>query len=233
MNKIVEYIVNGENSLEGTIHIHKVPVIVKNKPPSISIRNAAKQIAKLVPSVFFMGLKKVVITDLASSYEDKPFNAFYSNRTIFVSYRIDSELDFIDDVIHELAHHVEKYFYKFVYGDGKIKEEFGKKREKLFIELKSYGMQPPPGLQLKIGYDAKIDKYLYQELGYDKLFNFTNGLFLTPYSATSLREYFAITFEKYFLKPDYETHKYIKKISPTAYNKILELKENLDESPKT
>jgi hypothetical protein len=187
----------------------------------------------LVPSAFFMGLKKVVITDLASSYEDKPFNAFYSNRTIFVSYRIDSELDFIDDVIHELAHHVEKYFYKFVYGDGKIKEEFGKKREKLFIELKSYGMQPPPGLQIKIGYDAKIDKYLYQEMGYDKLFNFTNGLFLTPYSATSLREYFAITFEKYFLKHDYETHKYIKKISPAAYNKILELKESLDESPKT
>jgi len=230
MKNVIEYMNNKKGS-EGNIHIHEVPVIIKNKPPSVSIRNAAKQIAKLVPSVFFMGLKKVVITDLASSYEDRPFNAFYSNRTIFVSYRIDSELDFIDDVIHELAHHNEKYFKKLIYGDGKIKEEFGKKREKLFIELKSYGMQPPPELQLKIGYDSEIDKYLYQEVGYDKLFNFTNGLFLTPYSVTSLREYFAIAFEKFFLKPNYETHKYIKKISPAAYNKILELKEHIDETP--
>jgi len=233
MNKMVEYIVNGESSLERAIHIHQVPLIAKIKPLSVSLRHASKQIAKLVPSIFFVGLKKIVITDLASSYEDKPFNAFYSNKVIYVSYKLESDEDFIDDVIHELAHHVEKYFQKIIYGDGKIKEEFEKKREKLFIELKSYGMQPPPQLQLKIGYDAKIDTYLYKEIGYEKLFNFTNGLFLTPYSATSLREYFAIGFEKYFLKPEYEAHRYIKKISPMVYNKILEIKENTNETTKT
>ena len=223
MNKIIEYIVNKETSLERAIYIHKVPVIVKAPPPSISIRRASKQITKLIPSIFFMGLKKVVITDLASSYEDKPFNAFYSNNTIYVSYRIESETNFIDDVVHELAHHVEKHFYKLIYADEEAKEEFIKKREKLFIGLKSYGMRPPAELQLKTEYDAEIDKYLYKELGYEKLFNFTNGLFLTPYSTTSLKEYFAIAFEKYFLRPEYETHKYIKKISPVLYNKISTL----------
>ena len=36
-------------------------------------------------------------------------------------------------------------------------------------------------------------------VGYDNLNNFTNGLFSSPYGATSLKEYFANGFEEFFL----------------------------------
>jgi len=47
------------------------------------------------------------------------------------------------------------------------------------------------------------------------------GLFVSPYAATSLREYFAIGFEEYHLKD----RVYLKKISPKLYFKIEELLE--------
>jgi hypothetical protein len=46
------------------------------------------------------------------------------------------------------------------------------------------------------------------------------GLFLSPYGATSLREYFSNAFEGYFLNDEKE---YVKKISPAVYNKLDKL----------
>jgi hypothetical protein len=224
MKNVIEYMSNKKGS-EGQIYVYKTPVIVKMSPLTISVSSAAKRIKKLTPHQFFVGLKKIVITDLMSFYEDAPFNAFYSNNVIYVSYKLDSEEDFVDDVIHELAHHIEKHYNKIIYENGELQKEFKRKREKLFVELKSYGLQPPLELKSSLKYDKKIDTYLHTEIGYEKLFNFTNGLFLTPYSVTSLKEYFAIGFEKYFLKPEYETRRYIKKVSPALYKKIKILEE--------
>tara|TARA_R110002060_G_scaffold6048_9_gene9226 strand:- start:2563 stop:3306 length:744 start_codon:yes stop_codon:yes gene_type:complete len=232
MNKLVEYISKKGTHVEGALFLHGVPVKVTVDPPTVSLGPAVKRIAALMPPVFFKGLKKIVITNLMSHNEDKPFNAFYSDNIIYVSYKLESEKDFIDDVVHELAHHIEKYFYEFIYGDESIREEFIKKREKLFYALKGYGMQPPDALKTSVKYHPEIDDYLYRQIGYEKLFNFTNGIFLTPYAATSLKEYFAISFEKYFLRKTYETHMHIKKITPIVYNKILELKENTNETQK-
>ena len=45
------------------------------------------------------------------------------------------------------------------------------------------------------------------------------GLFVSPYAATSLREYYASGFEDYYLN----NGKVIKKISPALYEKINNL----------
>jgi Mlc titration factor MtfA (ptsG expression regulator) len=47
----------------------------------------------------------------------------------------------------------------------------------------------------------------------------TAGLFPSPYAATSLREYFAIGFEHYYLKD----RKVLKRDCPVLYNKLAEL----------
>ena len=48
------------------------------------------------------------------------------------------------------------------------------------------------------------------------MLSITMGLFVSPYGATSLSEYFANGFEKYFL----DSPKTVKDVSPVLYNKI-------------
>ena len=74
-------------------------------------------------------------------------------------------------------------------------------------------------------YDKKFDEFLLNEVGYDRLSGFTEGLFLAPYSVTSLREYFARGFEEYYL----ENRLYLKEICPYIYKKLIALHEEAQE----
>ena len=65
-------------------------------------------------------------------------------------------------------------------------------------------------------YNEEFDEYLYTQIGYPALGAFVNGLFYSPYAATSLREYFARGFEEYYIGD----RKYLTKISPMVYNKV-------------
>ena len=47
-------------------------------------------------------------------------------------------------------------------------------------------------------YVLEFDEFLYKTVGYDLLRDLTVELFVSPYAATSLREYFANGFEHYF-----------------------------------
>jgi len=53
------------------------------------------------------------------------------------------------------------------------------------------------------------------------------GLFISPYAATSLREYFATGFTDFYLYPD---HNALSKVSPELYRKLIMLQkpETLD-----
>jgi len=52
------------------------------------------------------------------------------------------------------------------------------------------------------------------------------GIFIRPYAATSLREYFAVGFETYYLKNSAE----IRDISPVLFNNIHNLHNTVIES---
>ena len=47
-----------------------------------------------------------------------------------------NEMDFIDDIVHEIAHSIEKKYVNLIYGDGAIEKEFKTKRKKLYDILK-------------------------------------------------------------------------------------------------
>ena len=63
-------------------------------------------------------------------------------------------------------------------------------------------------------------EFLSQDIGYVNLRGVTQGLFYSPYAATSLREYFANGFENFHIKKDYN---YLQIMSPVLYNKIQNL----------
>ena len=74
---------------------------------------------------------------------------------------------------------------------------------------------------MQTDYSYEFDMFLFEEVGYPTLTTLTMGLFLTPYGTTSLREYFAESFEYYFLREP----EYVQTISPMSYGKIQELLE--------
>ena len=75
-------------------------------------------------------------------------------------------------------------------------------------------------------YDSAFDNFLSEEIGYDALTLLTVDIFTNPYAATSLKEYFASCFEKYYLENDV----YLKDLCPYIYKKLLLLNniDNLD-----
>ena len=75
-------------------------------------------------------------------------------------------------------------------------------------------------------YEEKFDDFLYKKIGYDALSSIGMGLFITPYAATSLREYFATGYTEYLMGDK----SYLMKVSPELYKKMVQLTGETDEN---
>ncbi len=149
--------------------------------------------------------------------------AAYDSGIIYVSTVQVNNLYVIDDIVHEIGHHVETKYGEYIYGDGAIRSEFLKKRKILSKELEKNGFNVNPMLMQKVEYDEDLDNIFHKEIGYPMMTPIVQGIFYSPYGATSLREYFANGFEAYFYHKDI----YLKKVSPVLYNRIesIEMEE--------
>ena len=94
-----------------------------------------------------------------------------------------------------------------------------------FNLLKSRGYDVTLEQFLSIKYDYDFDMFLFQEIGYPVLKTITTGLFPSPYSTTSINEYFAIGFENFYMGES----NYIKKICPNLAQKLFYLEEMTNE----
>jgi len=201
-----------------------IQVFVKDKIESdFDIQSAIYQIYKHVPAHLFSEIDTIYV-GMFDEFVEMETNAAYKNGAIYVSNIQDDEQDFIDDIIHEIAHSLEEPYGYDIYGDKELEREFLQKREKLYNILKSEGLDPDKELFMDPSYTIELDSYLYEEVGYDRL-NFiaaSYALFSSAYSATSLREYFANGFEYYFL----DDRPYLKEICPILYEKIEEIEKN-------
>ena len=108
-------------------------------------------------------------------------------------------------------------FEEEIYFDGSIKDEFINKRNQLERILRTSGHDTEDYGFKEINYNKSLDNLFLNVIGYEKFQNLTNhGLFINPYAATSLREYFATGFEEYILGD----HKELQVISPRLYKKL-------------
>ena len=170
---------------------------------------------------------EMILIGWFDEFEERSINAFYDSGTIYVSNFQDSEEDLYDDLVHELSHSLEeKYGYQ-IYSDDKIANEFLSKKNKLYKILWSKGFKAPRKFYMDTEFDQEFDDFLYKEVGYDKLGPLVQGLFISPYAITSIREYFATMFTEFYLDSN---HNFIKKVSPAVYEKIMTLhdEEKLD-----
>ena len=95
--------------------------------------------------------------------------------------------DLIDDVVHEIAHHVETEFIEEIYGDEKIKKEFLNKRKQLEFELRTEGLWTKEYDFENLKFDKNFDNFLYKRIGPNLLRMVTTGIFIRIVSeATTL-----------------------------------------------
>ena len=172
-----------------------------------------------MPSHLFSEVDALFV-GMFEDFEDRDINALYKDGAIYISNEQDNVEDMIDDIVHEFAHSIEEWAGMEIYGDSTIKYEFLAKREILFKQLSQLGYG---NLHLNdfldTEYSKNFDFFLYKSVGYDKLNMLTVGLFPSPYSATSIREYFAIGFEEYI----YGDRRDLKEVSPFLHEKISQL----------
>ena len=189
-------------------------------PDNVSVRSVVEKSTSIVPKKLYKFIEKIKIGEF-DVLDDRDLNALYKDKTIYLTNIQDSEEDMLDDIIHEMAHSVEEVYAHLIYSDGKIKEEFRIKREKLKKILDSTGHHIDPSKYASLSYDREFDMFLYKDVGYEKLSSLTSGIFLSPYAATSLREYFANGFENIFLSN--ESYQIIRKTCPRLFEKLIEL----------
>lgn len=197
--RVGETVLLVKNKFTGDVNIDKVVNTLRNLP--LPILDVASAIC--IGDFFFLKKREV--------------DALYDDRTIYITNEQENYQEFMKNLIHELAHGCEETYYGDIYGDSSIKDEFLSKREKMYQILSSYGYENfPKESYLNPEYDEQFDFFLYKTVGYDKLGSLVRGIFLSPYASTSLREYFANGFEKYFLSDNEE----VKRISPALFAKL-------------
>jgi hypothetical protein len=187
-------------------------------PDNVNINNILKKLEIVIPQHFIQNLDGIYIGTY-SFLLDRELNAQYKDGVIYVLADQDSEMDIYDDIIHEIAHCVEETYGPDIYEDGSLEEEFMRKRRRLFDSLRAYGYTDgmPEAKFMNPDFDPKFDRYLYSTVGYPVLAQLVPDLFVSPYGATSLREYFANSFEHYFAHREY---KRVLNVSPSVYKKI-------------
>ena len=196
-----------------------IPVYVNDPlPDEINIGLVLQTVENAIPEHLVYGVEAIYVEHL-EEFTERAINAVYKNGSIYVTNFQEDDEDMIDDIVHEIAHSAEMLYRKQIYGDEAVVKEFLGKRKRLLDILAQEGYTIDAETFLDPNYSRPVDNFLYQKVGYPLLTTLTQGLFVSPYSTTSVREYFAIGFEEHFLKDS----NYVKKICPQLFAKILEL----------
>tara|TARA_B100000686_G_C16722141_1_gene935586 strand:+ start:616 stop:1284 length:669 start_codon:yes stop_codon:yes gene_type:complete len=150
--------------------------------------------------------------------KEREISAYYEDGAIYVTNEQEEDIDMIDDIIHELAHAVERNNENIVYGTGALQREFKAKRRNLYTIIQDM-YKIPEGFLSDIEYNKEIDNFLFRTIGYDILNQIVSNIFVSGYAATSVNEYFARGFEEYFIGNKDK----LKQLSPVLYKIIDEL----------
>jgi len=219
-NNLLEYVKHSKKNA-GIYYLNDIPVWTEDPlPDSIDLRQILLDVAKRLPKIYLKYIQAVRIGIFEEMLE-RELNALYKDGVLYVSNMQDNNTDMLDDIIHEIAHAVEEHNHDLVYGDEGVFLEFLGKRKRLYELLKSEGYDVTIEQFLTTTYDYDFDMFLFQDIGYPVLETLTLGLFLSPYSVTSINEYFAVGFENFYMDESI----YVKKICPILLEKILYLDE--------
>ena len=208
------------DSAESFYTSYGIHVYIKDELTNgLSADEVVEEFESYIPDHLLEEVEMIVI-GWFDEFDERQINAFYSDNCLYISNEQDDPEDMIDDLIHETAHSLEAPYGQLIYGDGKLETEFMNKRLQLHNILWSHGYKAPKSFFTDLEYNLEFDNFLLNNIGYDKLALLMQGIFITPYAATSLREYFATGFTEFNMKPDRD---HLRDISPVLYQKLRDL----------
>ncbi len=196
--EIVNYVIN-QNKTSPNQKIGKIDIFFKDPfTEEIDYKLVFRKVDQLLPD-HVLDIVDIIYIGEFENFKEKNFNAMYSDGAIYIDNNQKDENDLIDDVIHEFAHAVEDKYGNLIYEDGDIEDSFLNKRKKLENILRYENYNVDRHDLSKTEFSDELDGFFFWEIGYEKLNNLAKGLFLAPYSVTSLKEYFARGLEEYYL----------------------------------
>ena len=218
MNNLVNRI-KKQKKVEYTL-FGSIPLIIKDElTNNLDVDQLINSIETLLPTPP-KGLIKSILVGQNSVFDERDVNALYHDGVLYISNKQDNLNDMLDDIVHEYSHALEEIYGNEIYLDNSIKDEFLLKRHHLERILRHHGFDTLEYDFMNVVFDQKLDNFLLNVVGYEKFEKLTNyGLFINPYAATSLREYFATGFEEYILGD----HQELQNTSPDLYIILKEL----------
>jgi len=190
-------------------------------PQDVDMTNVLMDLEDTIPRNMFYQIETVLVGQF-KELNDRGVRAAFLDGGIYVTNEQPSEEQLFEDIVHEVAHSVEKMFEYELFADGEVEKEYLGKKKRFLDLLAANDIKVPNRLRYETDYSKMFDEFLFYQIGYDNVLPFSTGLFLTPYSSVSISEYFATAFEHYFVQSD---PGYVKKISPILFNKIKEITE--------
>ena len=200
-----------------------IPLYIINKINSnININNVIDHLESNL-SKEFLSLVEVIYVGDFKELEERSIDAMYKDNAIYLSTFKDdnyaSDELIARNICHELAHALEEKYYHEIHDDDLLRKEYNAKKQKLFSILKDEDLYIDQNTLFDPDEAEKLDKELLNKVGYDRLSLMIPNLFITPYSVTTIREYFADGLEEYFFgDPDL-----VKSVCPVLYSKIKDI----------
>lgn len=224
MHKIFNRIKEQQKQKSEYVLFGSIPLIIKDKlTNTVDIYELINAIETLLPKFSKNLVNSIIILD-HPIFDTKKVNAFYHKNKMYISNHQDNLNDMLDDIVHEYAHVLGKEYNDQIYSDQIIEDEFLFKRHQLERIIKYQGFDIVEYNFDDIKYNKELDNFLLNVIGYERFNKLTNyGLFINPYAATSLREYYATGFEEYMLGD----HQELQAISPKLFIKIKNIIDNI------
>jgi hypothetical protein len=201
-----------EFSLFGSINVFiKDPL-----PEGVDMTNVIMDLEDTIPPHLLYEVETILVGQF-KDLDDRGIRAAYMDGGIYVTNQQPSDEQLFEDIVHEVAHSVEKMFDYDLYADGKLETEYLGKRKRFVDLMVADGVRIPNRLRYETEYSKVFDEFLHYDLGHDKAINYAMGLFISPYASVSVSEYFATGFEMFFIQVDSAQ---IKEMSPELFNKL-------------
>lgn len=197
-------------------------------PESLDIKQVLAKVSNTLPKTFLDNVDNIYIGKF-DELEQRNVNSVFLDDTLYITNVQTNEKDLIDDIVHEIGHSVEQSNELLIHTDENLTHEFLSKRQEMYNRIienwntEIHGNPPDEESFLNPDYDKNIDEFLYKTIGYSNLGVLTYDLFLSPYAATSLSEYFADGFEDFYLKAD--ERKTIQQLCPQLFSVLQQIQD--------
>jgi hypothetical protein len=215
---------NSEKNPIGDFYVQGKRIYIKdNVHEDVEVKKSFEYVLGKIPPSFYSKVDRFVIGQF-HFLKKREVDAIYKNNCIYITNLQDSNETLIADIVHEIAHAFEDLYREELYADEQIEQEFLSKRKSMLEVLKRYNLVSSFEIEQKfseIEYDQSFDELLYKTIGYEKIASLCSGIFISPYSATCLREYFANAFENFFVEDVFT----VKRYCPSIYKKLVNFLE--------